>query len=185
MKYIKIIFYIILLTFVVSCMTKDMGRDVKIQSGNYINKTDEPVAEELHKNSLEIARLNAETHRLWQEYSNKPRRKFLTANTKDYKYAAYMDAWKSKIERIANSTYFMEKMHKENIHGSLTLVLDTAINPDGSINEITIRRSSENKIFDDMAVGVVEHASPFQQFSEEIRNEVDILHIIRTWQFVR
>src|SRR6185436_9835865 len=42
----------------------------------------------------ERARLNAEISREWQEFQQRPRRKFLNARTQEYKYAAYMEAWR-------------------------------------------------------------------------------------------
>ena len=59
-----------------------------------------------------------------------------------------------------------------------------ALNQDGSINQITIRKSSGHKILDDAAVRIVKLASPFAPFPDHIREETDILHITRTWQFL-
>jgi protein TonB len=128
----------------------------------------------------ERARLSAEISRSWQEYQKMPRRKFLNARTQEYKYAAYMDAWRAKVERIGNLNY-PEKARRENIAGSL--VLDVALNPDGSLHEITLRRPSGHPVLDDAAVRIVELAAPFAPLPPDIRAETDILHITRTWKF--
>lgn len=128
----------------------------------------------------ESSRLNAEISRTWQEYQKRPRHKFLNARTQEYKYAAYMDAWRAKVERIGNLNY-PEEAKRLHLNGSL--LLDVALNADGSINHVSIRRSSGQKILDDAAVRIVELAAPFAPFPSDIRAETDVLDITRTWKF--
>ncbi len=128
----------------------------------------------------ESSRLNAEISRTWQEYQKRPRHKFLNARTQEYKYAAYMDAWRAKVERIGNLNY-PEEAKRLHLNGSL--LLDVALNADGSINHVSIRRSSGQKILDDAAVRIVELAAPFAPFPPDIRAETDVLDITRTWKF--
>lgn len=128
----------------------------------------------------ERARLNAEISRTWQEYQKRPRHKFLNARTQEYKYAAYMDAWRAKVERIGNLNY-PDDAKRRGLTGNL--LLDVALNADGSINQISVRRSSGQKILDDAAVRIVELAAPFAPFPSEIRADLDVLHITRTWKF--
>ena len=115
------------------------------------------------------------------EKTQRPRKKFISASTKEYEYAAYMDAWRRKVERVGNLNY-PEEAKKLNLSGSLQL--DVALNKDGTINQITIRRSSGEKVLDDAAIKIVELAAPYAKFPKNIENQVDILHILRTWQFI-
>ena len=55
---------------------------------------------------------------------------------------------------------------------------------DGSVREVTVRRSSGHKALDDAARRIVELASPYSRFPKAIRQETDILHIQRTWRFL-
>jgi len=128
----------------------------------------------------ERARLNAEISRTWQEYQKRPRHMFLNARTEEYKYAAYMDAWRAKVERIGNLNYPEEAKQR---HLTGNLLLDVALNADGTINNISIRRSSGQKILDDAAIRIVELAAPFAPFPPDIRIDTDVLHITRTWKF--
>lgn len=128
----------------------------------------------------ERSRLNAEISRTWQEYQKRPRHKFLNARTQEYKYAAYMDAWRAKIERIGNLNY-PEEAKRRHLTGNL--LLDVALNADGSVNDISVRRSSGQKILDDAAMRIVELAAPFAPFPPEVREDIDVLHITRTWKF--
>ncbi|HED14243.1 MAG TPA: energy transducer TonB, partial [Gammaproteobacteria bacterium] len=52
-------------------------------------------------------------------------------------------------------------------------------------NTISILRSSGHQVLDDAAIRIVKLAAPFAVFPQNIRKEVDILHIIRTWKFMR
>ena len=140
-----------------------------------------PTSDELLSNSFEIASSNIEVRRDMIEKTQRPRRKFISASTKEYEYATYMDTWRRKVERIGNLNY-PEEAKELNLSGSLRL--DVALNKDGTINEITIRKSSGEKLLDDAAIRIVELAAPFPSFPNNIENQVDILHILRTWQFI-
>ena len=140
-----------------------------------------PSATTLLTNSFKIASLSAEIKRKLEAKAKRPRRKFISATTKEYRYASYMEAWRAKVERVGNLNY-PEAARKQDLSGSL--ILDVALNADGSINQITIRKSSGQKILDDAADRIVQLASPFAPFPEQIREETDILHITRTWQFL-
>ncbi|MBE9515536.1 MAG: energy transducer TonB [Proteobacteria bacterium] len=128
----------------------------------------------------ERARLNAEISRFWQEYQQLPRKKYINARTREYKYAAYMDAWRAKVERVGNLNY-PDAARRRNLTGNL--VLDVALKPNGSLHAIDVRRSSGHKLLDDAAIRIVTLAAPFSPFPKNIKNETDILHITRTWKF--
>ena len=144
-------------------------------------KTKRPSASELRSNSLKMAALSSEVERKLESKAKRPKRTFISASTREYKYAAYMEAWRAKVERVGNLNY-PEEARRRKLAGQL--VLDVALNPDGKINQITIRRSSGHKVLDDAAIRIVELAAPYAPFPEEIRAETDVLHITRTWQFL-
>ena len=128
----------------------------------------------------ERARLSAEVNRFWRDYQKQPRRKYLNARTQQYKYAAYMDTWRARVERIGNLNY-PERARRQNLAGSV--VLNVALNANGSVENIVVVRSSGKKLLDDAAIRIVDLAKPFEPFPAEIRRETDVLHITRTWQF--
>ena len=131
-------------------------------------------------NLTERARLNAEISRVWQEYQKRPKRKFVNARTQEYKYAAYMDAWREKVERIGNLNY-PEEAKRRGLRGDV--MLDVAVKEDGSVEGVSILRSSGYKLIDDAAVRIVHLAAPFAAFPPDIRAETDVMHITRTWKF--
>src|SRR5216684_4671584 len=154
--------------------------DPKPEKKNAQTEPENPGLTEQNKLDQERVRLTAEISRFWQEYQKRPQRKFLNARTQEYKYAIYMDAWRAKVERVGNLNYpYQAKRQK--LSGNL--LLDVAINADGTVNAITVRRSSGHKLLDDFAIRAVELAAPFDPFPYNIRADADILHITRTWKF--
>lgn len=143
--------------------------------------TETPESADMVMRSLEIARLSAELNSSMQAYARRPKHRFISARTAEFRDAAYMAAWQAKIEMIGNLNY-PEEARRRNIAGSL--LLDVALNHDGSVNDISVRRSSGHKVLDDAAIRIVNQAAPFSQLPLEMRKETDILHIIRTWQFL-
>ena len=141
-----------------------------------------PSATSLLTNSMKIAALSARIDKQLVAKAERPKRKFISASTREYKYASYMEAWRSKVERVGNLNY-PEEARKRKLSGSL--VLDVALNPDGSINNITVRQPSGHKVLDDAAIRIVKLSAPFAPFPDAIEGETDILHIIRTWQFLK
>ncbi len=135
----------------------------------------------LVRRSLAMASLSAEVDQRLDAYAKRPRRKWISARTREHKYAAYMEAWRSKVERVGNLNY-PDEARRRRLSGNL--LLDVALNADGSVNEITVRRSSGHTVLDDAAVRIVRLAAPFARFPDQIRKETDILHIQRTWRFL-
>ncbi|MDD2814502.1 MAG: TonB family protein [Thiotrichaceae bacterium] len=127
-----------------------------------------------------IASIQAEIDQKFEARSKRPRKKFISASTREYKYASYMEAWRKKVERVGDLNYPSDAI-KQKITGRL--ILDVALNPDGTINQVEISKSSGQKVLDDAALRIVHLAAPYAPFSEEIRKETDILHITRTWIF--
>lgn len=140
-----------------------------------------PSASTLITNSYKIAALSAEIDRKLEAKAQRPRQKFISASTREHKYAAYMEAWRAKVERIGNLNY-PEAARQQRLSGSL--ILDVGLTEDGAIKEVIIRKSSGHKLLDDAAIRIVHLAAPYSPFPDDIKAETDILHITRTWQFL-
>lgn len=142
---------------------------------------EKPNADYLSIRSREIARLSAEIREHQQSFSQMPRQKYITANTREYIYASYEDSWRLKVERVGNLNYPAE-VREQNLKGSL--LLDVAINTDGSLQSVDVIRTSGNRILDEAAIRIVKRSAPFAPFTPEMKQNIDQLHIIRTWQFL-
>lgn len=114
--------------------------------------------------------------------SETPKKRRISAATKEYAAAAYMRAWAMKVERIGNMNYPQEAKDK-GVNGSLMLSVD--IKPDGSVppDGIVVSRSSGHKVLDDAAVRIVRLGAPYAAIPEDVLQNNDMLTIIRTWKF--
>jgi protein TonB len=134
----------------------------------------------LASTQLEIDRLTAEIDRRAEAASMRERRKPINASTQEYKYAAYLEAWRKKVERIGNLNY-PDEAKRNKLYGSL--MLHVAVKADGSIEQIRVVKPSGHQVLDDAAKRIVRLSAPFAPFPPNIREEVDVLDITRTWQF--
>ena len=138
-------------------------------------------AAQLFERSQQIARLSAEINKLKKAYQQTPKHTWVHgANAKKYRFASYMDAWRAKVERIGNINYPQAAAQK-NLTGSL--LLDVAVNPDGSIHSARITRSSGFRELDQAALRIVNMAAPFPALTKDILKDTDVLHIPRVWRF--
>lgn len=135
---------------------------------------------ELIEQSRSMARASTELFSDAADYPERPRRKFVSANTREHLYAGYMRSWVSKVERVGNLNY-PERARRQNLAGALVLSVDVL--EDGSVGRIRVLRSSGHDVLDEAAVRIVRLSAPFAPLPEEIRREVDVLTITRTWQF--
>ena len=139
----------------------------------------QPTARDVLEKKLEMARLATEIQRESEAYAKRPKKKYISANTKEYAYAAYMSAWVARVERIGNLNY-PDDARREQLHGDVLLTV--ALRKDGTIKSVDIVQSSHHSILDDAATRIVKLAAPFPPIPTE--EGVDELYITRTWQFL-
>ncbi len=163
-----------LLTSVKGDYTVEQKKSNPKQLDNTLNGQD------LVQRSLEIARLEAEISKSLSLYEKMPKRKFIGARTQEYRYAQYVEDWRSKVERIGNLNY-PEAARRQKVYGKLTLTVN--IRSDGNVESIEINKSSGQRILDAAAQRIVKLAAPYAAFPPDIRKETDILSITRTWTF--
>ncbi|MGA9575644.1 MAG: TonB family protein [Lysobacterales bacterium] len=141
-----------------------------------------PSTAQLMQESMTMAKLQPGIQRDRESQSKLPRRKWISANTREYEYAAYMQAWVAKVERVGNLNY-PEEVRRLKLTGDL--VMTVGINLDGSVESIEIQRSSGTPQLDQAATRIVRLAGPYSPLPDTINGSVDVLHITRTWRFSR
>ena len=139
-------------------------------------------ASQLNQQAREMAQLQARISQQWDEYQKRPKRAFVGANVREYAFARYVEDWVTKVERVGNVNY-PEAARRQGIYGSLKLTV--SIYADGRLEAVEVDRSSGSKILDAAAVKIVELATPYAAFPEDMRKKTDILSITRTWTFTR
>jgi protein TonB len=143
-------------------------------------ETREITATELIERSMEMVNLSEQLNESMQAYAKRPRQVFVSARTREFKYANYMSEWVRKVERVGNLNY-PDDARRQGITGKL--LLDVALNPDGTVRNITVLRPSGHSLLDEAAIRIVSLAGPYAPFPPEIRKNADVLHITRTWEF--
>ena len=132
--------------------------------------------------SLEMDRLQAQIDKQQEEYQKRPKRKFIGARTKEYRFAMYVESWRQKVERIGNMNY-PEAAKAQKLYGQLRMTV--SIKADGSLEKVVIDQKSNYPVLDEAAKRIVELAAPYAVFPEDIKKDTDILDITRTWTFTQ
>ena len=139
-----------------------------------------PEGSELVEQSLALAKLANEFSRKQNLQARASRHKYITASTREYVYAQYMNDWVRKVERVGNANYPQQALLNR-LSGQL--ILTVAIRRDGRIEDITVVKSSGNRVLDRAAGDIVRLAEPFPALPRTAEDPA-VLHITRTWQFI-
>ncbi len=115
-----------------------------------------------------------------QQYSAEPRKQFVAPSAEASRYAAYLDAWRTRIETVGTQHYPDEARGR--IYGSLRITV--SVRADGSIADVEIDQPSPHAVLNQAARRIVQLAAPFPPFPPDIARDTDVLVITRTWHFV-
>ncbi|WP_068808799.1 energy transducer TonB [Thauera phenolivorans] len=141
----------------------------------------QPVASglDLLDSAAAIARVEARIDRNLQPEAARPRKKFIGARAKEYRFAQYVEDWRLKVERVGMVNY--PEAARGRLYGSL--LLSVTIRADGKVQDVAVHRSSGHKVLDDAAVRIVRLAAPYAPFPPDIARDTDLIEITRTWSF--
>jgi protein TonB len=137
---------------------------------------------DLAESARAMARLEGEISKTADEYSKRPRKKFVGARTEEYGLAAYLDAWKQKIERIGTLNYPPEARGK--LYGAVVIFVELKAE-DGALFSAEISRSSGHKILDQAALRILRMSAPFGAIPQEALGGATVLSFARTWYFTQ
>ena len=129
-----------------------------------------------------MARLEGEIAKTADEYSKRPRKKFVGARTEEYGLAAYLDGWKQKIERIGTLNYPAEARGK--LYGAVVIFVELRAE-DGSLYNAEISRSSGHKVLDQAALRILRMSAPFGAIPQQALGGATVLSFARTWYFTQ
>ena len=157
-------------------------REEQLRSGGRKSGDDQKITPQL--NSLE-----AELAKRLQADGREPRRKVLTGtNAKAVTFAHYYDAMRQKIEAYGSA--FFPRANGRPLYGSLVIVV--SVDAQGRITTnaqgkdgLLIGRTSGNPELDRQAIAIVRASAPFGPFPSEMRNQIDVLDWVSTFEFAR
>ncbi|MCW8923147.1 MAG: energy transducer TonB [Gammaproteobacteria bacterium] len=131
--------------------------------------------------SAKKARLIQEISNIIEHQIEHPKVKYMNSSTKEFVPARYMREWINRVERIGNLNY-PDQARRNKLSG--TLILDVTINAKGELIQVDLRKSSGHKILDDAAKRIVKLAAPYSPFPAKLKQEADVIHITRSWEFM-
>lgn len=137
---------------------------------------------DLAESARAMARLEGEISKSADEYSRKPRKKFVGARTEEYALSPYLDAWKQKIERIGTLNY--PEAARGKLYGSVVLYVELRAE-DGSIYNAEVSRSSGHKVLDQAAMNILRMSAPFGPIPQQALSGATVLSFARTWYFTQ
>jgi protein TonB len=100
-------------------------------------------------------------------------------STAEYRYARYVEDWRTGVEKVGNQHYPDELRGR--IYGALRMTV--VIRKDGALVDAIVEKSSGSAVLDRAARRIVALAAPFAPFPPEIARDTDLLEITRTWIF--
>jgi periplasmic protein TonB len=133
--------------------------------------------------------LEAELAKRLQVNGRQPRRMVLSgASTKAVSFAQYFDAMRQKIEVYGSA--FFPRANGRPLYGSLVIIV--SVDSQGRITSnakgqdgVSIGRSSGNPELDRQALAIVRASAPFGPFPIAMRNQIDVLDWVSTFEFTR
>lgn len=109
--------------------------------------------------------------------------KILGANTREYRFADYLEGWMQKMERVGTQDY-RSALKNRHLQGS-SLEIYLRIKANGELDYVRITRSSGSPELDQLALDIAKRSSPFDPFPEALRAETQIMSITRTYTFIK
>ena len=120
----------------------------------------------------EINSLQASIDRLDREI-------FISAAKTPNDYSEWMDRWRRKVEATGNR--YAQNRDLSHLFGEVLLAV--SVKADGQVHSVKVLNSSGTLTLDEAARHIAEIAGPFEPLPAMVRDEVDVLHITRTWRF--
>ncbi|XYJ08994.1 energy transducer TonB [Telluria sp. B2] len=109
----------------------------------------------------------------------RPRRAMVASNERDVPLRMYVDSFRQKIERNAAQI----QMRLSAIPARVDPIVSVAVRSDGSIDEVTILRSSGRADTDDAVRRIVHLNARYAAFPPNVAARFDVIEIRRIWTF--
>lgn len=141
----------------------------------------EPPAPEGHSRSVIWHSLGMAQHMTVNPWEGR-RLTNLSAATTEPDWLTYEEAFSNKVAEVGGVNY-PPPQNGHPLSGSVRVA--TVLNADGSVAAVELLRTSGQPLLDQAALNIVHMAAPFLPFSESMRARMDLVRIVRTFNFVR
>jgi protein TonB len=159
---------------------KRLLSQMKAERANSASTTQgKKVIEQSESNPLE-----AELTKRLQKNGQAPRRAVVTATSaKAVIFANYYDAMRKQIE--AYGTTHFPRVQGKALYGSLVVMV--SVDQQGRLSKegLKVMKSSGNQELDRQALAIIRSSAPFGRFTDRMRQQIDILDWVSTFEFTR
>ncbi len=136
---------------------------------------------EIDRVAQEIALLEARLAARRQVEAKRPRVHTVSSvSARADDWAGYVEQFRERVELTGNR-HFLAEVRASRLTGEVRLMV--ALTAEGRLHNMRILRSSGHRLLDEAAQQSVRDSLPFAQFPAGLRDQVDVLQIVRTWRF--
>ena len=129
----------------------------------------------------QLIKLLAEIERRINEENSRPRKRYVSPDTREEVYAVYYDHLRHRIEDKGTEAF--PELNGKKLYGELTMLI--TINAEGRIVSTEIVESSGNSVLDRRAQIIAQTAGPFGRFNAAMRQRADQLVVSSRFRFTR
>ena len=123
----------------------------------------------------------AELEKRINEENARPKKRYISPDTKEAAYAVYYDALRHKVEEKGTENF--PEVGGRKLYGDLIMVL--TINHDGRVLETEIVESSGQQDLDRRAQAIAYASGPFGSFTPAMRAQADQIVVVARFSFTR
>jgi protein TonB len=116
-----------------------------------------------------------------QASDKNPRHRAISVNTRESRFARYLDAWRKQVTRIGNLNY-PQAIRSRRLSGRLRLKV--ALNADGSLRDVKLIKPSKHAELNHAAMTIVRAGAPYPPFPKSIKKDTDVLTFVYEWRFI-
>jgi periplasmic protein TonB len=129
----------------------------------------------------QLLQLLAEIEKRVNEENARPKKRYISPSTREADYAIYYDGLRRKIEE--RGTRDFPEQNGKKLYGELTMNITVDVN--GRVVEADIVRPSNSRLLDRRALAIVRAASPFGNFTADMRKQADQIVVTSRFRFTR
>jgi len=140
-----------------------------------------PDEREQEERRRQLVEMLAEIEKRINEENARPKKRYISPATREADYAIYYDGLRRRIEE--RGTRDFPEQNGKKMYGELTM--NITIDATGRVVEADIVRPSSSRLLDRRAIAIVRAASPFGNFTAEMRKQADQIVVTSRFRFTR
>lgn len=138
-------------------------------------------SESLVEKQKQLSQQLAQIEKQSQALQGGSKKRYIGPSTQESIFARYYDKMRRTIE--ATGTENFPQAGGEKLYGSLTMVI--TLNASGKVIQTEIVKGSGRGVLDQRAIAIVQGASPFDNFTAEMKRQADQLVVVTRFNFAR